>query len=557
MPRKRPRQSQRIQQLEDELAMSRLQARQSNGYTSHPLPRPATAGWDWHCHCGRLNYSGRPSCYGCFGPRKHGATFVGSLRGVPQNTPAARLAVASQARVPESRPLGQPTTRVQQPVPAPTAAANATQRPAAPTKRILQQSGVATAATSVARGSVGAGGGYASAVIGNAKSNTLRPASTATDAKPPPTSEKVSGELPQSASAIMEADNEAQMHADAEEADIEPDPTIAEDLGYDEIRKRLLKCETALRKRQKRHEKELNAVQEMEQYIDEQRSQLAVLQSKADATGSEIHDFAATIASLSARSTELAAERSKALEAKADSPTGQQHQQTTKDGALYARQVVGDIIAGVHNFSNETPEVQLILQQFVAYLDQLRPTQPGTASAAPPQNSAALLAPAQAPTCSVVAPTAAPAVALAPACFDISDTQQTASPMVVVGHSVGDKRKREHLLDAERQSAEKSDEDVTGDEAGSTPTVAPTQVTAAESADTEIATSTPAAPAACESDSVDPGMQYSFGSTWRANTGFVQMDRASLRKQLMDDNKKQASERKARSELAHRTSNPY
>ena len=470
--------------------MVRLQARQTNGYTSNPFPRLATAGWDWHCYCGRLNYCGRPKCFGCPGVRKDGATLVGSLRGVPQATPVARLAVAAQDRVPKSQPL-QPTTRVQQPPAATLAATTTAQRAAAttaPTKRILHKTSAAAAATAVARDPAAAGGGYASALIANTKSSTSVPAATP--------KENISGEA-QSASATIQTDKQAQMQADApEELDIDPDPTIPEDLGYDEIRKKLLRCETALRKKQKRHERELNEVREMEQYIEEKRTQLAVLQDKADATGSDIQEFAATIAALSARSTELAAERSKALEAKSDPLSSQQHQQPTKAGTQYARQVVADLIAGMHNFTNETPEVQLILQQFVAYLDQLRP-QSGASATAMQQSPTAVVAPAPVPMASVAMPTVPPAIVTTPTCFDISDTKQTVVPMVVVGQSVGDKRKREHLLDAERPSAAQSDEDITGDEASVTPTGAPPQAAVARpvGVGTEAVASTPAATA--------------------------------------------------------------
>ena len=50
---------------------------------------------------------------------------------------------------------------------------------------------------------------------------------------------------------------------------------------------------------------------------------------------------------------------------------------------------------------------------------------------------------------------------------------------------------------------------------------------------------------------------YSLGSMWRASTGYVQLDRKTLRKQLGQVNKQQASERKARTGLAHEKSNPY
>ena len=61
--------------------------------------------------------------------------------------------------------------------------------------------------------------------------------------------------------------------------------------------------------------------------------------------------------------------------------------------------------------------------------------------------------------------------------------------------------------------------------------------------------STPAIPAAAQA--------YAFGSAWQANAGYVQPDQTSVLRQIQQTNKKQASERKARSELVHEKSNPY
>ena len=313
MPRKRSRNAQlerllqQKQEADHKLALLENQLHQCNGFYRPPMPRPVTQQWDWNCGgCGRLVYTPKTRCI-CDEPqntRPWGATLVGSIRGKQQTSTAARQATVAQASVPIARrasaapepsyhvrgqPL-QPTNREQQQPTAPPSAAGAAQR-TAPTKRASQQTGIAVAATAASRLPVG--GGYASTENANAKSFTSAPASAAT------ATEKTS-EVPQSAAAVIEADNEAQRQADAiEEIDIDPDPTVPEDMGYDEIRKKLLKCEIALRKKQKRHERELKEVREMEQYIQEQQSELSLLQGKADATGSCIQEFAATIAAFS------------------------------------------------------------------------------------------------------------------------------------------------------------------------------------------------------------------------------------------------------------------
>ena len=123
-------------------------------------------------------------------------------------------------------------------------------------------------------GTHGGTGGYAAAVSGSANPTSAgaAAATATTSAQKSSATEKAPNDPAQSALARIGADNEAQIQCDGDEADVELDPTIAEDLDYDEIWKKPQKCENTLRKRQKRHEKELNAVQETKDYIEEQQS---------------------------------------------------------------------------------------------------------------------------------------------------------------------------------------------------------------------------------------------------------------------------------------------
>ena len=133
---------------------------------------------------------------------------------------------------------------------------------------------------------------------------------------------------------------------------------------------------------------------------------------------------------------------------------------------------------------------------------------------------------------------------------------------MVDGQSIGDKRNRDHVIDAERQQAKESIN--TGDETEASP---PTQskvlcLDKANAAELGMAVDScvaEPAPTATESTPAIPAaaQAYAFGSAWQANAGYVQLDRKSVLRQLNETNKKQASERQARSELVHEKSKPY
>ena len=245
---------------------------------------------------------------------------------------------------------------------------------------------------------------------------------------------------------ISEADQDAQMEHDG--GDPEENPTIAEG-------GKLQKLERLRRKRRKCHAKELDAGEKQEALIAEQQAALVDLRSVADITNGQIQTHAATIDQLSSWSTELAVERACALE----SPP-QEDVQTLPQaqvGVSYAQKLAGDLITGMHNFTNESPAVQSVLQQLVARIEALRHAQAGGPT---------VMDPRQRTLNSFLQQLAVPAIALlvskspvVPAKiqnYGISDAMQQTSPeasattavsdpMLVDGECPGDKRKSECL----------------------------------------------------------------------------------------------------------------
>ena len=101
--------------------------------------------------------------------------------------------------------------------------------------------------------------------------------------------------------------------------------------------------------------------------MEQHQAELAILQAKADATNMEVQECGATIATLTSRQVELAAERARTM-----APSMRDGRSEDQDGTQYARKCVEDIFAGVLNFSNGRPQVELLLQQLIAAIDTLR-----------------------------------------------------------------------------------------------------------------------------------------------------------------------------------------
>ena len=79
------------------------------------------------------------------------------------------------------------------------------------------------------------------------------------------------------------------LDVDEEANDI--DPTIPEDMGYDEVRRSLQKFERLLQRRTRRHGNDAALVADRTELIAGQQAELVSLQSIADATLVEMHSL--------------------------------------------------------------------------------------------------------------------------------------------------------------------------------------------------------------------------------------------------------------------------
>ena len=99
---------------------------------------------------------------------------------------------------------------------------------------------------------------------------------------------------------------------DAEGETVEVDPTIPEEMCYDEVRRSLARYERVLERRTKRHGHEVAAVEDQQQLIATRQSVFVHIQSTADTTLAEMQEIRATIAQLTDWQAALAAERAAA-----------------------------------------------------------------------------------------------------------------------------------------------------------------------------------------------------------------------------------------------------
>ena len=468
------------EQLEHENATLRIALERKNG-ERNPLPRSATVQWDWHCGvCANLVYAGRWKCR-CGGARKDGYAFVGSIRGISQNTTQAHDARVLQRTVPG---FAGPARRVIHDRNA--NASNATNKafsrapPGGDAGRQSQarsylevtSQGVpntavvlgnaAPVAPGVRRNDKPAAGAPASG-----SSNQLQQPGPTTVAKP------ITVGKPIGALDLIEQDENAQMLNDGEvDGNEDPDPTLAEDMDYAAVVREQRRYDRILGRRQDRHKRELGAVAAKEQVIVQHQGELRALQEAADATQGEIQSLGCTIETLAARAATLAAERARASDGQ---PQCVQHQ-SEASGVLYAQKCVSDVLAGIHNLPNELPEVQQLLRQLLAAIEAARnpPAPTGLQDASQVTLPMLFAGQKQAPAPAVETSTP-PAEPLqktaAPAVFNISDSQSTGEHasdasessktvgMQVVGECPGDKRKAEHI-----STSQVEEDECTGDE---------------------------------------------------------------------------------------------
>ena len=169
------------------------------------------------------------------------------------------------------------------------------------------------------------------------------------------------------AATVVEPINDNDAQDIGEDDDL--NPTLPEDLDYDNIRRMMLRFERLLQRRTKRHASELAAVADMQQLIAAQQAELVTLQSTADSTFHEMQGFKDSIAELSERQASMVAVRARSSACAALANV------QPSDGIRYAQKCVSDIVAGVQNFSNELPEAQALLQQLAAAFDAARRAQ--------------------------------------------------------------------------------------------------------------------------------------------------------------------------------------
>ena len=196
----------------------------------------------------------------------------------------------------------------------------------------------------------------------------------------------------------------------------------------------------------------------------------------------------------------MAAERAKAIGPSGNTVAAPAPSEAS-EGIRYAQICVSDIVAGVHNFSNELPEVQALLRQLVAAIDAARAARQPDA----PQQF------------QIATGNVTPEV-----------VEQLPAAMSVVGQCPGDKRKRGDLTPAVSDTVD----DLSGDEWADAAAVLPKP---------------------------KPVVTAQFGGqeTVDATTLLPRSPHEELRRLLMRQNEKQAQPRKSKSEALARAVKPY
>ena len=115
-----------------------------------------------------------------------------------------------------------------------------------------------------------------------------------------------------------------------------------------------------------KHIKQVAAVDEQAQRVQENQSELDRLTQEAGATFAEVQEFSADVAKMSDRMAILAAESARALGVVPETLA------TRNEWVNYARKCDGDIIASARNFDNGLPEVQRLFQDLADALATVR-----------------------------------------------------------------------------------------------------------------------------------------------------------------------------------------
>ena len=364
------------QQAERENESLRTQLQSLNGFHSHPLSRPSTSVWDWKCGCGRLVYRGRNECDRCRCPRSMGYTVFGSIRGIPQNTPAATAAAALQNRVPKPNlppgrqggpgalpPTGNaalpPTTRVQQAVGAgghaapPRTKTGSTASTAAIT--VKPPSRATPTASSISPKS------WVDAVVG--ASSSAGSGTTQVPAQNPaaPGSSTAPADV-----AMSPAERFAEDEVEPAE-DLATVPEEADDQRTtQQLSQRILRIEKILRDKRRQHGKAEDAVAAQIEEIAAQQTILVELQAQADDKLEQIQALQLEESVLSQRLAKL--NPVQGAGAAAGERSGAPELTPVQD----AMECLTKALLGLQNYQTQKPDIQVLLAHFVKGVEQLQ-----------------------------------------------------------------------------------------------------------------------------------------------------------------------------------------
>ena len=341
----------RCDQLEDELAQARAQLKSCNGYHSTPIYRQhVTAQYDWNCQCGRINYAGRFRCFAphCNLHRQHGATIIGQVRGIPQNTPAAIEATRRQQAVPVARRSS--PSLFQRTSPAVVRNASASDQQQAPLRPVgLQHRPQTTTEQAHAPPKT--------------YSQAAQAAGRASEARQPVLT----------AEAVQQSEHVDASHPpreDPEDADLDDEVsvTLQEDADAGTLQRRLRGLEKRRGKQLARIGKQEATIIERREVVARQQAELVELQNVLDSTRENLRETDELMAELSGKLAELTAQRARAdCQERASAAAVQQ-----SSSAEEARNCLLSALIGLQTFTDQPPEFQVMLRQFATAVERMQ-----------------------------------------------------------------------------------------------------------------------------------------------------------------------------------------
>ena len=273
-------------------------------------------------------------------------------------------------------------------------------------------------------------------------------------------------ELGASTAQRMGSDEDAQI-ADEDDADgDDADITIPEEADFDTLQRNLRGLQRRRERKVARLAKQELEVTEEHDEIARHQATLVELQAAADFTKSELRETDSIMAEVSQKIAVFTAQRARES---APVPPPSQPTESSTD-ATDAKSCLLSALAGVQNYPNLPSDIQLLVRQFVSAIEAMRQTEqaeqvslqplvPGqttipTIFAKPQMPQGSTVVNSQPATAGVVYYDVSDAAVPAPvSASTITESEPSSGPMRVDGQVVGDKRKIEHVVDAERQAA--------------------------------------------------------------------------------------------------------